>query len=238
MEQQYDFFISYSRDIYSEIVDPIIECMERLGFNIWVDRTEVVLGMDIYKNINKVMGNIHYWRGAIVIIDKTYLCKEWCKLESDFLINNNVYCCPILYKITKNDLINDYVYYKNLNLATVKSLQDLPLAVDKILMSYINSLAPLNNKINISSSLLSAVTLSYKHRLNNAPESFILSDVICQIIEIIQPNFIFNNHSIEILKNIIHFKTNLLYKTGTYTRYDNLLLKKAINYILNQIEVS
>lgn len=237
MDIKYDFIVSYSKNVYDNIVEPVIQSLEELGFLIWIDRTEVTLGTNIYKNLDVILNRSKKWSGAIVFIDNTYMHKKWCIWESNFFIENQINCYPILYRITKDDLIPTLSYYKNFNLATVKDLNDLSITVDKILMSYIDKLSLPIQKFQLQSKLLSLIINYYEQESASSEEKLIISETICQILKNIASEYIANHHTIKILINLIHKKVQKLYQVGTCTRYEFLLIQKAIQHIINGLEV-
>lgn len=238
MNNKFDFFVSYSRDVYDEIVEPLIRELEILGFNIWIDRTEVTLGTNIYKNLDDVLAKISDWNGAIVFIDNSYINKEWCQWESNFFVENRIFCYPILYKISKSDLIDSMCYYKDFNIATIKNKSDLKMTVDKILMSYIENLQPQSEKFIIYSKLLTSIIMTYKQKILSMEENIIICNVICQIIKNLSPEYIYGNHHITILTNIIEEKARSVYKNGKCSRYEFILVRKIANYLINNIKIA
>ena len=234
MIKNYDFFISYSRDIYESIIEPIVAQLESFGFNVWLDKTEVTLGTNIYKNLNDTLNASLNWNGAIVVIDPTYMKKEWCQKESDFFIDNKVYSYPILYNLTKQDLTGKFKYYQNFNLATIKSIQDLSFTIDKILLSFIKQLKPIESQIQINSKLLSSIIRHY-YNTNSMTDKVLIGEIICQILTNKVPNLFFNFHNIRNLTNIIHAKVKKLYSQNYCLRYDYIIVDYALQYILEQI---
>lgn len=221
MSSQFDFFVSYSRNVYSDIVEPIIVELETYGLKLWVDKTEVTLGTKIKENLFDILSQIKSWIGSIVFIDPSYTEKEWCRWESEFFINNKIVCCPVLYKMRKEDLPEAFVYYKLFNLATVFSKEDISITVDKILMAYITFLAEPERTIKISSSILNNVIRRLHFCSSSIDDQMIICDVICQILFSVCPDLISGNHNIIILANIIHHKvkkcTVIIYVQGMNT---------------------
>ncbi|MGX7048753.1 toll/interleukin-1 receptor domain-containing protein [Pseudolactococcus piscium] len=135
-----DFFLSYSRDSYLEVTESMISYLETKGFNIWVDRYDVPFGVDVYDNIKKVITDAKEWNGAIILFDPTYFSKNWCILELDELILNNISILPILWKIKKEDFPESYRNILKTNYAkTIYSIDDLPEIINAITLFYVKT---------------------------------------------------------------------------------------------------
>ena len=70
--KKYNYFFSYSRDIYDEIASLLIKNIEEYSLRLWVDKTDVLLGSNINLSIHKVLEDVKTWNGAIVLLDKSY----------------------------------------------------------------------------------------------------------------------------------------------------------------------
>ena len=49
--QQYDFFVSYSKNIYNDFVKVLVNRIKRYGINLWIDQINVHLGDEILSNL-------------------------------------------------------------------------------------------------------------------------------------------------------------------------------------------
>ena len=239
VDNKYDFFISYSRDIYEDIVEPIIDFLDNLGFLIWIDKTEVSLGTDIYANLLAILNKVPHWQSAIVFIDSSYVNKEWCNIEFDFLMQNKVNCYPILYKLNKENLNGKFTALKQYNLATIRSQKDINITIDKILMAYLKNLKiDKNMKISIQTSPLLYSMINYYRAINlTFEEKVILAEIICKIIFNSNSDDLLNIHYIKVIRSIINYKVEQLYTRGECSRYDYIITCRAIDCLLNNFNL-
>lgn len=135
----YDFFLSYSRDSYEGVTKLILSSLENLGFNIWIDRFDVNLGVDIYQNIKNIMDSAKSWKGAIVVFDSSYFEKKWCLWELDMLIEREISIYPVLWNIKKSDFPKKYktILEKNYG-KTIIDTADLDSILTSIMFLFIS----------------------------------------------------------------------------------------------------
>ena len=53
--QQYDFFISYSKNIYDDFVKGLVARLKKYGINLWIDQIDVHLGDEILCNLFNIL---------------------------------------------------------------------------------------------------------------------------------------------------------------------------------------
>lgn len=137
---EYDFFLSYSRNIDLLILDDLVEQLDLYGIKVWYDRKEVVLGSNIYDDFDILLKKIHTWKGAIIFFDHTYLQKEWCQKELSSILSGNIHLLPILYEITKEEIGKMNPDLLKFNYHTYRN--DIEQVINKILLFYVQSILP------------------------------------------------------------------------------------------------
>lgn len=114
MNYNNDFFISYSRDISNILILNLLNTFEKFNINVWIDKKYVFSGTLLSETLDLVLDSSRNFLGAIILIDKTYLEKEWCIKELDYFINNNIrkfifsYKCDLKYIFDKRKDLSKY----------------------------------------------------------------------------------------------------------------------------------
>lgn len=234
----YDYFLSYSRDIYSDLEKIFIKNIESYGIKLWIDKTEVIIGSNIVKGINNILNNSLHWKGAIIIIDSTYLSKKWCVMELDFFIKHNINIIPILYKININDIPQRFSIIKSLDICFVNNEFDLLYCINKILDSYLSTNCG-ENVLNIDKNNI-IISLLYDY-INTEPVNPILitkADNIALYIKwYLQNKNIIIDKFTTVLMRIIRMKLIYFYNTGNMCRHDLLIVKKSVSILLKKINL-
>lgn len=75
---KYDIFLSHCREDKTEVAFPLYRALEALGFNVWIDRNEIVPGDEIYENITAAVRSATC---VIAVIAKPYLERNWTQQE-------------------------------------------------------------------------------------------------------------------------------------------------------------
>lgn len=138
---EYDFFLSYSRNINLMILDELVEQLSFYGIKVWYDRKEVVLGSNIYTDFTLLLKQIPNWKGAIIFFDQTYLQKKWCQEELHAILSGKLHFLPILYGITKDEIGAFNHELLNYNYHTYRN--DNEQIVNKILLFFIQTILPI-----------------------------------------------------------------------------------------------
>ena len=71
--QQYDFFISYSKNVYNDFVKDFVSMIKSYGINLWIDQINVHLGDEILSNLHNILDlfkEVYY--GVIIILDSSF----------------------------------------------------------------------------------------------------------------------------------------------------------------------
>ena len=238
-ENRFDYFFSYSRDIYNEVAEEIITSLEYYGIKLWVDKTDVILGNNIYDALYKVLSRVRKSEGAIVLIDQSFFTKEWCLMELNYFIDNNITFLPILYRIDKARIPSEFSVIRQLNLVTINSYEDIPMAINKVLDSMLSRIKITQVESRIKSDILEVLTRDYLNEENNSVMAIIKADNIAlcmrKLLELGQYKFIRDDY---ILFKVIHNKTLSVYQRGHIDRHDVKLVKLSVNKLLNKFNSS
>lgn len=135
-----NFFFSYSRDANPQIIEELLKQLSLVGFSMWYDKADVIIGHNINSDLNDTLNACCFCNGMVVVIDQTYLEKEWCLKELHFALEHNVSLYPILLQITKQELTDSASKLQELNLCTIKEISDIDYAVNKIAYRFITEL--------------------------------------------------------------------------------------------------
>lgn len=137
--QQYDFFVSYSKNIYNDFVKDFINTIKRYGINIWLDQINVHLGDEILSNLFYILDsfkNANY--GVIIVFDSSFFEKKWCIMELEYIVKNKISFFPILFHIEKSNIPDKYKFLRNYNMVTIRDeKKDIENATNRILDIYI-----------------------------------------------------------------------------------------------------
>lgn len=138
--RKFQYFISYSRDIYYEFVNNLNNTLNEMGLKTWIDKFEINIGDEIIDNLYTVLDKSADYYGIIFIFDETFFNKAWCIKELDYAMKKRIPFFPILYKIKKEDIPNEYTFLKNYNLLTVSSLKETDYIVDRFILLHLNNI--------------------------------------------------------------------------------------------------
>lgn len=137
--QQYDFFVSYSKNIYNDFVKDFINTIKRYGINIWLDQINVHLGDEILSNLFYILDsfkNANY--GVIIVFDSSFFEKKWCIMELEYIVKNKISFFPILFHIEKSNIPDKYKFLRNYNMVAIRDeKKDIENATNRILDIYI-----------------------------------------------------------------------------------------------------
>lgn len=236
-----DYFLSYSNNIYKEFVYPLYKSLFNENIRVWIDKTEIILGQEIYDNLTNVLDEIKNKFGVIFIFDETFFKKEWCLKELRYSINNNIELYPILYKIKKIDLPEEFQSLKKLNMVTIKSHDDLKYIVKKIKILH---LCRINfiilPKIKIDSDLGKKLLDKVIINKYNIIDYIFNSDNIGQylyhiIIKNKKENYF--NYLLFCINQINDIKKKIL-KNEILDEYDYIIIDKSVKILINCCYIS
>ncbi|WP_422081464.1 toll/interleukin-1 receptor domain-containing protein [Ulvibacterium sp.] len=232
-EDPFDYFFSYSRDIYDAVAEEIITRLEYYGIKLWVDKTDVILGSNIYDLLDEVLSRVERSEGAIVLIDQSFFAKEWCLMELKYFIDNNITFLPILYGIDKANIPDEFSFLRQLNLATINSNEDIPMAINKVLDSMLSRIKITKTEFKLKSDILEVLIKDYLGEEGNSVMAIIKADNIAlcmkKLLELSKYKFIRDDY---FLFTLIHNKTSSIYQKSLIDRHDVKLVKLSVNKLL------
>ncbi len=156
MKDNFDFFISYSKEDIDEIVLPLIKKLTQFGLRLWYYKNEILLGEDIHISLDKSLDKTKNSIGAIVILNDHFIEKSWCMKELNFFIDNQIKIFPLVN--LKKLSIEDYSTLKDLENEPIhiesENFKNIDIIVNRILKVYISNATNdielnLENKTNI-----------------------------------------------------------------------------------------
>ena len=80
--QQYDFFVSYSKNIYNDFVKDFVNTIKRYGINLWLDQINVHLGDEILSNLFYILDSFKNAYYGVII-------EYSCAMKSHFRKSGN-----------------------------------------------------------------------------------------------------------------------------------------------------
>ncbi|SEK28869.1 toll/interleukin-1 receptor domain-containing protein [Paenibacillus sp. OK003] len=163
MISKFDFFFSYSRSSYEGFSKHLIKDLSTYGIKLWVDIHNVPFGINVLEHLNEVLIETKESIGAILIISDSYFFKEWCQIEFQYFVNNNIPVFPILFQMTKKDIPMEYSFIKSLDRVTIHSINDdsYEYAINKILTVYIEKNKKKYNLTKIENTIFESLINSY-----------------------------------------------------------------------------
>lgn len=214
LEQDFDFFISYSRNIYLTFVKEFTMLLQKYGLNIWIDKKDVFLGDEIMSNLYKTIDKFsEKTLGVIIILDQSYFQKEWCLKELKYIIEHNINFFPILFQMEKHSIPVEYKNLRNYNMATIRNNEDINFAANKVLDVYIKNKILTPNYYCIKNDIFSSLIKSYWYADKTDGTIVIKADNIALFIKIWSDNNkILLDKRHKILINIIHYQLLSYYK--------------------------
>lgn len=251
ISEEFDFFISYPRESFSEIVLPLAETLEKTGIKVWVDRDNVRLGCKIDYEFNLILDRSTKWIGSILILNINYCRKEWCKKELDYFLANSVNIFPLLDKISWEEVINFEPYLDNIDNCTISydnlgNIANLGEIINKILIVYIDHIDQRLNdqKHLVIEPILELLISEYeKNKIHNKKLSIINAQnisnyLICQNNKQLYKSEYYSNptkeiiqsslpREIQIIVNIINERSDLFY-------FDSSKLQRSDFYLVNR----
>lgn len=88
--REFQYFISYSRDIYYEFVNHLNNMLNEIGLKTWIDKFEINIGDEIIDNLYTVLDKSADYYGIIFIFDETFFNKAWCIKELDYAMKKRI----------------------------------------------------------------------------------------------------------------------------------------------------
>lgn len=101
-----DFFVSHTKENKNSFAIPLAQNLCSLGFDVWIDRKEIVVGDYIYTEIEEAIIKSKY---CVAIIDSFFLNRAWPLKELNLfhdreLIENRTLILPIFLAVSKEEV--------------------------------------------------------------------------------------------------------------------------------------
>lgn len=239
MEYKYDFFVCYSKTIYSQFVDSFVTELKRYGVDVWLDQKDVHLGNQIIKNLYTVLDSFKATTyGIIVIMDKSFFNKPWCIRELDYIIQNNISFFPILYYIEKQDIPKPYDTLRNYNMVTIRhGVNDINCIVSRVIDIYLQRNQ--SKKEPIKEEIFFTLIRVYWEADKTDAITILYAENIALYIKVWYKNHncLMDNYT-QVLTNIIHIKLLEYYSFSTISNYDINLVCHAVENLINMFGYS
>lgn len=105
-EVGYDVFICHASEDKDQIVRPLAQELDELGFYVWYDEFTLKVGDSLRQSIDKGLINSRY---GIIVLSQAFFAKNWPQYELNGLTAREVegqkIILPIWHGITKQDLL-------------------------------------------------------------------------------------------------------------------------------------
>ena len=85
-KEDFDFFISHSRETKQLIAIPLAQYLSSMGIRVWIDRKRILVGNPIYSEIQDAIKRSRF---CIAIIDKNFLERPWPMNELELFYKKN-----------------------------------------------------------------------------------------------------------------------------------------------------
>lgn len=116
INDNFDFFLSYSHDIELSEMIKIIDNFEECGIRIWIDFEHITAGTKISETFDHILMKTRFWKGAIILIDSTYLNKSWCMKELNYFIDNRIPIFPFSYNYSIDEIVQQQSILNHYNI--------------------------------------------------------------------------------------------------------------------------
>lgn len=126
----YNVFVSHSSDDKVEYVDDLVEAIKAQGISVFYDTDVISWGDNLKERIDQGLQNCDL---ALIVISPSYFGKEWTEYEIATLLKRqdaekNKLILPILYHVSKDELVSHYPLLKDVVFKHSKSLSKQKIA--------------------------------------------------------------------------------------------------------------
>lgn len=131
-KEKYAVFVSHSSEDKIEYVEDLVNEIKDLGISVFYDKDVITWGDNLKEKIDSGLKNCQL---AVIIISPSYFGREWTEYELKALLERqdaekSKLILPILYKISKEELVNHYPALGNILFKYAKSQSKKNLALD------------------------------------------------------------------------------------------------------------
>lgn len=83
-EPAYDLFISHASEDKDDLVDPLVNALQRAGLTVWYDKHVLTIGDSLPRKIDEGLSKSRF---GLVVLSRAFFAKEWAKRELDGLVS-------------------------------------------------------------------------------------------------------------------------------------------------------
>lgn len=121
--KEYDVFISHATADKKPYVDKLVKEIKSIGLVTFYDVDSIEWGDNIKDKIDE---GLKHCRRAIVVVSDSYFDRKWTEYELNELMKRqdkegHKLIMPILYRVTKNDLVAHYPFMKDIKFVHASS---------------------------------------------------------------------------------------------------------------------
>lgn len=132
MSNKYSVFVSHSSEDKIEYVEELVEEIKKLDISVFYDTDVITWGDNLKEKIDSGLKNCQL---AVIVISKNYFGSEWTEYELQTLLKRqsteqSKLILPILYKISKKELVEHYPSLQNIVFKYAKNESKKKLALD------------------------------------------------------------------------------------------------------------
>lgn len=103
----YDVFISHASEDKDDLVRPLAEKLQEVGFSVWYDEFQLKVGENLRRSIDRGLANSRF---GIVVLSPAFFEKNWPQYELDGLIaremSGSKVILPLWHKVSKNEVMS------------------------------------------------------------------------------------------------------------------------------------
>lgn len=227
---KFNYFLSYSRDIYSEFIAQMHNKLFEIGINVWLDKFDVNIGDEIADNLYNMLDKSKEHQGVIFVFDKTFFHKKWCINELEYVLKNDIPFFPILYKIKKADIPPEYSFFKNYNLLSIHNSEEVNYLADRFTLLHLKNISHnLSKKTIIKSEVGKTLLRKTDDILENKSDILFNLDNFTQfLLYSYQNNLLELNEDIKFCIVTISRIKHLYFSLGILSEYNQVIIKKVL----------
>jgi hypothetical protein len=106
---EWDLFICHASEDKETFVDALATALVLAGFGTWYDRSELLLGSRLDREVNRALARCRY---GIVVLSPAFFASEWPQRELDGLValelGGEARILPIWHQLNRRDVARRY----------------------------------------------------------------------------------------------------------------------------------
>lgn len=241
-QHMFDFFISHSSIDKGPIVDNLVTALQNMGYNVWYDKNEILVGDNILSDIKKGLSSSYC---IILILTDNFVNSKWVFYETGvFDAKKNSRIIPLLYNISENNknivlsIVGNRKYLDMNALTNEEAVSDLVKILNRtkkenIDLYTVNNLYDILKKLasyeTVNSEIISIRLKEYLNLLENQKEYLVLSAK--QIVKIVSKDLIEMKSGKTIIDNVDNFTLLDLLKKFNI---GNANFREYVDFIISQ----